>query len=40
MILEDKFKYDLWYVDNQNFWLDLKLISKSFLRTFKARWDT
>src|SRR5690625_1236087 len=23
---EDKFKYDVWYVDNQSFWLDLKII--------------
>ncbi|OGX18649.1 MAG: hypothetical protein A3K83_04990 [Omnitrophica WOR_2 bacterium RBG_13_44_8b] len=37
---EDKFKYDLWYVDNMDFWLDLKLILKSLLRTFTAKWDT
>lgn len=23
---EDKFDYDVWYVDNRNFWLDLKII--------------
>jgi len=23
---EDKFKYDVWYVDHQSFWLDLKII--------------
>ena len=23
---EDKFKYDVWYVDNQSFWLDIKII--------------
>ena len=23
---EDKFKYDVWYVDNQSFWLDMKII--------------
>ena len=23
---KDKFKYDVWYVDNQSFWLDLKII--------------
>lgn len=23
---EDKFKLDIWYVDNQSFWLDLKII--------------
>ncbi len=24
---EDKFKLDIWYVDNQSFWLDLKILS-------------
>ena len=23
---EDKFKYDIWYVENQSFWLDLKIL--------------
>lgn len=23
---EEKFKYDIWYVDNHNFWLDLKIL--------------
>jgi len=23
---EEKFKYDVWYVDNQSFWLDIKII--------------
>jgi len=23
---EEKFKLDIWYVDNQSFWLDLKII--------------
>ncbi len=36
---EEKFKYDLWYVDNMSFWLDMKLIAKSVLVTFKAKWD-
>jgi lipopolysaccharide/colanic/teichoic acid biosynthesis glycosyltransferase len=22
----DKFRYDVWYVENQSFWLDLKII--------------
>jgi lipopolysaccharide/colanic/teichoic acid biosynthesis glycosyltransferase len=35
-----KFNYDLWYVDNMSFWLDIKLIIKSFLITFRAKWDT
>jgi len=23
---EDKFKFDVWYVDNQSFWLDIKIL--------------
>ena len=23
---EDKFKFDVWYVENQNFWLDIKIL--------------
>jgi len=34
-----KFKYDLWYINNMNFRLDIKLIAKSFLVTLKAKWD-
>jgi sugar transferase EpsL len=26
---EDKFKFDVWYVDNWTFWLDMKIILKS-----------
>lgn len=37
---EEKFRYDLWYIDNLSFWLDIKLIVKSILITLKARWDT
>lgn len=33
---EDKFKLDIWYVDNQSFWLDIKIliltVKKVFLR--------
>ncbi len=36
---EEKFKYDLWYVENMNFWLDIRLIARSFLVTLKAKWD-
>lgn len=38
--LEDKFKYDLWYVDNKNFWLDIRLMAKSVVTTLRAKWDT
>lgn len=34
-----KFKYDVWYVNNQSFWLDIKLIFISFIITFKAKWE-
>ena len=34
-----KFKYDIWYVRNQNFWLDIRLIMSSFLITFRGRWE-
>ncbi len=29
---EDKFKLDLWYVDNQSFGLDMKILMKTFLK--------
>jgi len=38
--LEEKFKYDLWYVDNLNFWLDIRLMVKSVVTTLRAKWDT
>jgi lipopolysaccharide/colanic/teichoic acid biosynthesis glycosyltransferase len=34
-----KFKYDLFYLKKQSFWLDLKLIALSFWITFRARWE-
>lgn len=34
-----KFRYDLIYVKNHSFWLDMKLIALSFLRTFTGRWE-
>lgn len=37
---EEKFKYDVWYVENMSFWLDIKLILKSFAITSRAKWDT
>lgn len=33
---EDKFKYDVWYVDNQSFLLDLKILFMTFLKVFKS----
>ncbi|MFQ5684521.1 MAG: sugar transferase [Candidatus Binatia bacterium] len=35
-----KFKYDLLYIRNQSFWLDLKLIALSFWITFRGTWES
>lgn len=35
----EKFKYDMWYVKNRTFFLDLYLILLSFLITFKSKWE-
>jgi sugar transferase EpsL len=32
---EDKFKLDVWYVDNQSFWLDIKIIFLTIIKVFK-----
>lgn len=32
---EEKFKLDVWYVDNQSFWLDLKIISLTVWKILK-----
>jgi len=32
---DDKFKLDVWYVENQNFWLDLKIIWLTIYKVFK-----
>lgn len=33
---EDKFKLDVWYVDNQSFLLDLKILFLTVLKVFKS----
>lgn len=33
---EQKFKLDVWYVDNQSFWLDLKILYLTVLKVFKS----
>jgi lipopolysaccharide/colanic/teichoic acid biosynthesis glycosyltransferase len=33
---EDKFKLDVWYVDHQSIWLDLKIIGMTVAKVFKA----
>lgn len=32
---EQKFEYDVWYVDNQSFWLDIKILWLTFLKVLK-----
>jgi lipopolysaccharide/colanic/teichoic acid biosynthesis glycosyltransferase len=32
---EEKFKLDVWYVDNQSFWLDLKILFFTVFRVFQ-----
>lgn len=32
---EQKFAFDVWYVDNQSFWLDLKIIGRTILNILK-----
>jgi lipopolysaccharide/colanic/teichoic acid biosynthesis glycosyltransferase len=39
LLREEKFKYDLWYIDNMSFWLDISLILKSILVSLRAKWD-
>lgn len=33
---EEKFKYDVWYVDNQSIWLDLKILIMTALKVIKS----
>jgi sugar transferase EpsL len=32
---EDKFKYDVWYVENQSFWLDVKILFLTVIKVVK-----
>jgi len=32
---EEKFEYDVWYVENQSFWLDMKILWMTFLKVVK-----
>jgi undecaprenyl phosphate N,N'-diacetylbacillosamine 1-phosphate transferase len=32
---EQKFDYDVWYVDNQSFWLDMKILWMTFLKVIR-----
>jgi lipopolysaccharide/colanic/teichoic acid biosynthesis glycosyltransferase len=33
---EEKFKLDVWYVDNRSFWLDIKILWLTFLSVVKS----
>ncbi len=33
---EEKFKYDVWYVDNLNLWLDIKIIFMTIINVIKG----
>jgi lipopolysaccharide/colanic/teichoic acid biosynthesis glycosyltransferase len=32
---EEKFKLDVWYVDHQSLWLDIKILFMTILKVFK-----
>lgn len=36
----EKFKHDLWYINNRNFFLDISLILKSFWVSLRKKWDS
>ena len=36
MSWKDKFDYDVWYVDNLSFMLDLKIILMTVIKVFKS----
>ncbi|MBM7599922.1 sugar transferase EpsL [Virgibacillus halotolerans] len=33
---EEKFELDVWYVDHQSFWLDIKILFMTVLKVFKS----
>jgi lipopolysaccharide/colanic/teichoic acid biosynthesis glycosyltransferase len=39
VVRRNKFRYDLLYIKNQSFWLDLRLIALSFWITFRGTWE-
>lgn len=32
---EDKFKFDVWYIENWSLWLDIKILWITFIKVFK-----
>ena len=39
IVRAQKFRYDLFYIRRQSFWLDLRLIAMSFYISFLGRWE-
>jgi len=37
---QEKFQYDLFYIEKKSLWLDLKLLFLSFWITFRAKWGS
>jgi sugar transferase EpsL len=35
IVFAERFKLDVWYVDNQSFWLDIKILCMTVLKTLK-----
>lgn len=33
---EEKFEYDVWYVENRSFWLDIRILFMTLLKVFKS----
>lgn len=33
---EQKFEFDVWYIDHQSFWLDVRILFKTILKVFKS----
>jgi len=34
---EERFKLDIWYVDHRSFWLDVKILSRTFIEVFRRK---
>jgi len=34
---EEKFKYDIWYVENQSFWLDMKILWMTIKKVIETK---
>ncbi|QOI98898.1 MAG: sugar transferase [Flammeovirgaceae bacterium] len=36
VVWPDRFNYDVWYVDHQSFWLDLKILAMTIIKVLKS----